>query len=366
MEKARKTKVVLILMLSIIMTFATASFSHSAYRIEQLTNNSSNEDRPQINDNGYAVWDADGEIFLYDGISIKQITNNSYYDYEPQINNNGYVVWYGYDDSDREIFLYDGTGVKQITNNSYEDYFPQINNNGYVVWSGSLDDHDSEVFLYDGTSTVQITDNAYADDYPQLNDKGDIVWHGFFENSDEEIFIAWPYLKMIYPNGSEIVPSGSICTIKWSALYVTKFDLFYSLNNGTTWKSIANNVTGTSYDWIVPIPRNNNKKCLVKVIGYALGMKLGEDNTDSIFTIEVAKVTSPDGGEILTSGSTHSIRWQTNGTRRPVAFVEISYTKNGGTTWKVINFTPFNPGNYDWKDPSVTNTKTRCKRRVRL
>ena len=40
MEKERKTKVVFILLLSVIMTFATASISHSAYRIEQLTNDS--------------------------------------------------------------------------------------------------------------------------------------------------------------------------------------------------------------------------------------------------------------------------------------------------------------------------------------
>lgn len=40
MEKLRKTKVVLILLLSIIMTFETVSISHSEYRIDQLKNDS--------------------------------------------------------------------------------------------------------------------------------------------------------------------------------------------------------------------------------------------------------------------------------------------------------------------------------------
>jgi hypothetical protein len=41
----------------------------------------------------------------YSQYVITQITDNSYNDWEPQINNNGYVVWQGWDGSDDEIFL---------------------------------------------------------------------------------------------------------------------------------------------------------------------------------------------------------------------------------------------------------------------
>ena len=47
-----------------------------------------------------------------------QLTNNSSDDWDPQINANGYVVWEGYDGSDGEIFLYDGTNTTQLTKNS--------------------------------------------------------------------------------------------------------------------------------------------------------------------------------------------------------------------------------------------------------
>ena len=74
------------------------------------------------------------------------LTNNDYDDYSPQINDNGYVVWQGWDGSDWEVFLYDGSGIIPLTKNTSNDRRPQINNNGYVVWDG-YDDSDSEIFL---------------------------------------------------------------------------------------------------------------------------------------------------------------------------------------------------------------------------
>ena len=47
----------------------------------------------------------DSEIFLYDGASTTQLTNNSYNDNNPEINNAGSVVWVRDDGFDSEIFL---------------------------------------------------------------------------------------------------------------------------------------------------------------------------------------------------------------------------------------------------------------------
>ncbi|HKZ56892.1 MAG TPA: FG-GAP-like repeat-containing protein, partial [Thermodesulfovibrionales bacterium] len=128
-------------------------------------------------------------------------------------------------------------------------------------------------------------------------------------------------IELLAPNGGEIISSGSTYTIQWIApVQAVKFDLKYSLNNGTTWKSIANKVSGTNYNWTLPIPANNKTKCLMKVIGYdALGVRLGEDISDNPFTIEVMRVTSPNGGETLRPGEVFFIRWDTNATKKPVA-----------------------------------------------
>ena len=175
-------------------------------------------------------------------------------------------------------------------------------------------------------------------------------------------------IVVLNPNGGEIIPSGSTYVIKWAApSNVVKFDLKYSLNNGTAWKPIASKVTGTSYNWTVPIPLNNKKKCLVKIIGYnASNMNVGQDRSDGTFTIEVIRVTSPNGGESLTHANAWTIRWQTNGTVSSVASDKIYYTDNGGATWNLIAPRIDNLGYYPWEVPYVYNAKTKCKVKVVL
>jgi hypothetical protein len=346
-------------------------FLYDGTKTIQLTDNSYDDYDPQINDNGDVVWygsdGSDWEIFLYNGTSITQLTDNSYDDYDPQINDNGDVVWYGSDGSDWEIFLYNGTSITQLTDNSYDDYDPQINNSGYVVWSGN-----NEIFLYNGTKITQITNNFYNDYNPQINDNGDVVWYGY-DGSDNEIFLATSgqvisVLNLLTPNGGEVIPSGSIYTIQWSASgEAVNFKLKYSMNNGSTWKLIDSGITGASYEWTVPTPKKSKNKCLVKVIGFNLNGKKVAADKSAPFTIEVLKLTSPDGGEILTSDNTHTITWTTNITKNPVMKVKLLYTKNGGATWKPITtITGSNPESFDWTVPTVTKEKTNCKVKVVL
>jgi len=176
-------------------------------------------------------------------------------------------------------------------------------------------------------------------------------------------------VTLFTPNGGEIISSGSNCSILWGAPSgVAGFKLKYSLDNGNTWQLLAQDLTGNSYDWHVPTPLKTKNKCLVKVIGYsASGKKLGADRSDLPFTIEVLTVTSPNGGEIMTSGDLYSITWTTNGTKRPVEKVVLNYTKNDGRTWgKITAIEGSNPGTHSWTVPDVGKTKSKCKVKVVL
>jgi Tol biopolymer transport system component len=176
-------------------------------------------------------------------------------------------------------------------------------------------------------------------------------------------------VTVLVPNGGEVIPSGSPYTIEWEApLGTVSFKLRYSMDNGTTWKPIDSGITETSYDWPVPTPRKNKKKCLVKVIGYdGSDAKVGADKSDSTFTIEVVKVTYPNGGELLTSGDMPTITWTTNETKNAVEKVVLKYTKNGGRTWKKITaIEGDNPGTHSWTVPDVPETKSKCKVKVVL
>ena len=175
-------------------------------------------------------------------------------------------------------------------------------------------------------------------------------------------------VQLIFPNGGEVIPSGSIYVIQWNApMQAVSFTLQYSINNGTTWENIASGVEGASYNWNVPTPIYNKSTCLVKIIEYDIsGVPIDKDVSDSKFIIEVVRVTSPNGGETLVSGTLHAITWQTNGTIRPVANTELYYTNDNESTWKLITTLEANPESYTWKIPSVKWEKTKCKAKVIL
>ena len=170
------------------------------------------------------------------------------------------------------------------------------------------------------------------------------------------------------PNGGEILPTDSDVLIHWHApATAAKFDLQYSINNGSTWKPIATGIVGRSYDWTVPALTANTLKGKVRVIARtASNAKAGVDPSDAPFTIEVMRLDSPNGGESLTSGATATIRWTTNATVRPVAKTKVLYSINGGSSWKAITTLNGNPGTLDWTVLTVTAAKTNCKVRVIL
>jgi len=183
--------------------------------------------------------------------------------------------------------------------------------------------------------------------------------------------ISMTGLNLLTPNGGEIIPSGGTYDITWrSSPNMTIFRLAYSLDNGVTWIPIpgAENVTENHYLWTVPIPAKNKKSCRIKVSGYnEANINVKTDISDSSFTIEVVKVTSPDGSEVWSSDELRSITWMTNETIKPVAKIQLFYTKNSGITWlPITTITGGNPGSFDWIVPSPAKAKKNCKVKVVL
>lgn len=172
------------------------------------------------------------------------------------------------------------------------------------------------------------------------------------------------HVAVVKPNGAEVIPSGSIYNIQWIApVQAVKFDLGYSCSAGK-WILIASSVKGYNYYWTVPsAPTRNEKNCRVGVRGRNGGGEIvGTDTSNNPFTIEVVKVTSPNGGEILSAGrQVFNITWRTNATARPVDKTMIYGSVDGGTTWKLITLRPDNTGSYPWPLPWLATPKTRCR-----
>ena len=186
-------------------------------------------------------------------------------------------------------------------------------------------------------------------------------------NKTVTAFFSTP--AVLAPQGGLVIPSGSLYAIRWNApSRAVQFGLSYSTDNGATWSPIADGIKTMSYNWEVPTPPGNSRKCRVRIISYDDLRRKVWIGTSSAFVIEVVRLTSPNGGEILTSGTTMHIKWTTNGTKKPVATVHLYYTRNGAVTWALINSEPItgNPGSYSWTVPSVTKARNRCKVKIVL
>jgi len=71
-------------------------------------------------------------------------------------------------------------------------------------------------------------------------------------------------------------------------------------------------------------------------------------------------VTSPNGGESWSVGSTHTITWSSTGT---VGNVKIEYTANNGSSWSTVVSSTANDGAYTWKIPNTPSNL--CKVRIK-
>lgn len=77
--------------------------------------------------------------------------------------------------------------------------------------------------------------------------------------------VAGAQLRLVAPNGGEILKVGSKTTIQWTGIAATDVvTLEYSTNNGTNWNLITNSATGLQYTWL-NIPNTISPTCLVRV-----------------------------------------------------------------------------------------------------
>ena len=175
---------------------------------------------------------------------------------------------------------------------------------------------------------------------------------------------------LVSPSKGDFIRAGSRYSVIWGVPpEITRVKLKYSLDDGITWKLLSDNGTGP-YPWDVPPVKGNKPKGLLKLIGYnGSGRKVGSD-TSGPFTIEVVRLTSPNGGEL--SFSSHqdiTITWTTYNTMSPVNQVQLSYSFDNGVSWKNFTAQPppsSNPGSFQVTLPTVTKTKSKCKVKVVL
>jgi len=151
------------------------------------------------------------------------------------------------------------------------------------------------------------------------------------------------------PNGGEQWQAGSTQTISWvSAATSTRFNVQYSINNGSTWSTLTSSTYNKTLNW--QIPNTPSANCLVKVTDY--DNTCIKDISNGLFQITqgTPSVTYPNGGESFYYGSSYNITWTSEYFYSN--YVSLSYSIDSGFTWQSIAWVTNNSGSYTWNVPN--------------
>lgn len=166
-------------------------------------------------------------------------------------------------------------------------------------------------------------------------------------------------ITLAAPNGGEVWVAGESHPINWNSSNIDFVTIEYSVDNGNTWITVAENRNNTgSIQWTVPDAVSTS--ALVKVKDSFDGAP--EDVSNSVFSIKpLPSITliSPNGGEILTEGSRKPITW----TSQYVQNVRIEFSANNGGSWQELVASTPSDGNWIW-DPVSGNISDLCAIKV--
>ena len=155
-----------------------------------------------------------------------------------------------------------------------------------------------------------------------------------------------PWLRVGYPNGGEILPTGGEVTITWeSAAFVgpVSIELATQYAAAPQWQTLAA-ITSNDGSELVTLPAVYDDSCRVRIREVADGDPLDESDAD--FEIgDAILVTAPAEGDELVVGASFVIRWSSGG----VIDVDIDLSRDGGATYEAIaTGVPAADGSFAW------------------
>ncbi|MBN8696908.1 MAG: hypothetical protein J0L87_10270, partial [Bacteroidetes bacterium] len=231
-----------------------------------------------------------------------------------------------------------GCTVYPITwkkNNCIGNYTIEYSNNSGSTWNTlvtTVTNNASSLYQTYNWTTPNLSSSTYrirvkASSYPTT----------MFDDSNAD-FTLTPIVQDITvtaPNGGEVITGGTNYTITWTALPSSSGAYSIDYYDGTSWTSVASNITGNSYNWSVPNSPPTRTNCLIKVRDYNVSCK--SDQSDANFTVTASgpQLLTPNGtaSDTLKVNCTYNITWNT---ATFFSTVNLYYSTNNGSTWTSI------------------------------
>lgn len=174
-------------------------------------------------------------------------------------------------------------------------------------------------------------------------------------------------INVVSPNGKEAWKRGTNQTIRWNyqgapgsrvKIELLKKGNFSRLINSDV--PIGSGGSG-SYRWLINANQTQGTDYKVRVTSTTKSAYTDTSNSSFMITGGIV-VTSPNGGETWSRGTTQVIRWNYSGT--PGSRVKIELLKNGRKI-RVISTNTSNDGEYNWSINSIQTPGTGYKIRVK-
>ena len=156
------------------------------------------------------------------------------------------------------------------------------------------------------------------------------------------------------------VDSCSSQTISWDSSDTSEFyNIFYSVNNGANWISVASSYNTITNDFNWDVPNVSSVNCLIKVTDSNQETIQGLSN--EVFIIDGSLILLyPSGNENFIAGNEVNIIYDFNNTQ--VLNIKIEYSVDDGFTWIPETNNTTATGSYAWTVPNlpnILNTKIR-------
>lgn len=172
------------------------------------------------------------------------------------------------------------------------------------------------------------------------------------DNSDVVFSVTGVSLKFPLTNDKLLVNSNS--TISWISNDISKVNIFYSIDNGSSWIEIIRNypAIGGNYSWQIP----NNPSLVAKLRILDAQNSTIRDSSSNL-TMQGMIVTSPKLKDTLLIGETSNITWRS----ADIGEIKIDYSTNGSTWTTITSNADAITGLYAWEVPETPSNTARLR-----
>jgi len=156
---------------------------------------------------------------------------------------------------------------------------------GFVRSASVPGAYDGDYHLTNGSPCINAGDPCYVpwEGQTDFDNQGRIM----FGRVDVGVDEVAPFTEVTRPSSGEVWPAGSRRKIEWDGVGIGNVDIYYSRNNGSTWKPVVSNLANTgSYEW--QLPYVDSEQCVVCLVASDEPADI-EYTTSDVFTIRISE-----------------------------------------------------------------------------